>query len=145
MAEVIQPIRIEGIKELQRSLKAMDGESQKRLRDVFNSAAQVVAEGAAMKVPRETGTARASIRVGSSQREARVKAGSARKAPYYPWLDFGGRVGKKKSVARPFLKSGRYIFPAFDDRRDFIYQKLQDELIAMLRSVGWDRIDTGGA
>jgi hypothetical protein len=143
MAPVIEPVRIEGIRELQRALKAMDGESQKALRVVFNSAAELVAEGAQRKVPRRSGRARASIRVGSSQREARVKAGNARKAPYYPWLDFGGAVGKGRSVVRPFAKSGRYIYPSYSERRDEILAKLHDELVAMVRGVGWDRIDTG--
>jgi hypothetical protein len=145
MAKAIEPVRIEGIRELQRALKQMDGESQKRLRTVFNTAADIVAQGAARKVPRKSGAARASIRVGSSQREARVKAGNARKAPYYPWLDFGGAVGKGRSVKRPFAKSGRYIYPTFTENRDEIMSTLHDELIAMLKGVGWDRIDQGGA
>jgi hypothetical protein len=143
MATVIKPIRIEGIREIQAALKSMDGESQKRLRTVFNLAADLVASDTKRKVPTRSGRAAKTVRVGSSQREARVKAGDARNAPYYPWLDFGGTVGKSRSIKRPFIKNGRYLYPSFDENRDRIYENLQDEMVSMLRSVGWDRIDEG--
>jgi hypothetical protein len=67
-------------------------------------------------VPRRTGRAGGTIKAASTRTEARVSEGGAR-APYMPWLDFGGRVGRKNSVKRPFLKEGRYIWKSFGAHR----------------------------
>lgn len=131
----VDPIKITGLREFQRGLKQMDGESQKQLRVVLNQAANVVATGAARRVPRKTGRAAASLRAQSSQREARVVGGS-KKVPYYGWLDFGGRIGRDKSQRRPFVQSGRYMYPAFAANRDSIYKALQQALVDLARKAG---------
>jgi hypothetical protein len=79
----------------------------------------VVVDAAKPKVPSKSGAARGSLKAASSQTQARVSAGG-RAAPYYPWLDFGGAVGRKKSVHRDFYKSGRYIFPTVAEKQDDI-------------------------
>lgn len=131
----IEPIKIQGLRDLQAALKGLDGEAQKQLRLVLNGAATTVANAAARRVPTRTGKARSSIRPASSQREARVKAGGA-KAAYYGWLDFGGAVGRKKNTRRRFLQEGRYMYPAFHANRDSIYNGLQKSLTDMLENVG---------
>lgn len=138
----IQPIRIEGLREFQRALKEMDGESQKRLKMVLDDVSAVVAAGAARRVPRKSGRAAASLRTQSSQREARVVGGS-KKVPYYAFLDFGGRVGRKKSVSRPFVKSGRYLWPAVSANRDTLTAALQKALIDLARDVGLEAKPNG--
>lgn len=131
----VDPIKVKGLVEFQRALKQMDGESQKQLRVVLNSVAETVAAGAARRVPVRTGRARASLRAQSSQREARVSGGS-KKAPYYGWLDFGGRIGRNKSVRRPFVQSGRYIYPTMNANRDGITTALEAGLNALARDAG---------
>lgn len=137
MAETIKPIKVEGLKEFQRALKTLDGESQKRLKVVLDDVSRVVAQAAARRVPHRTGRAAASLRAQSSQREARVVGGS-KKIPYYGFLDFGGRVGKNKSVARPFVKSGRYLWPAVAANRTSLEKALQQGLLDLARDVGLD-------
>lgn len=136
----IQPIKVEGLREFQRALKTMDGESQKRLRVELNKIADVVVQGAARRVPRKTGRAAASLRVQSSQTEARVLGGS-KKVPYYGWLDFGGKVGRDKSVKRPFLTSGRYMWPTVAASRSSLEKALQRSLVELARSVGLEAHD----
>lgn len=140
---VPEPIKISGLREFQRALKQMDGESQKKLRVVLNEAATTVAEGAARRVPVRTGRARASLRAMSSQREARVMGGS-KKAPYYGWLDFGGRTGRDKSQRRPFVQGGRYMYPTFASNRDSIYKALQKSLAELARTAGLEVTEDGG-
>lgn len=135
MAVAANAIRIEGLRELQAGLRKMDGQSQKQLRLVFNEAAQIVADTAGARVPTRTGRARASLGAKSGQREATVKGGSGA-APYYPWLDFGGRVGRNRSVSRPFLKEGRYIYAAFRDRRATIQKAIEDGVEKLIRDSG---------
>lgn len=124
MAEVL---RIEGLREFQAKLKAADGQTQKRLRLVLNSAADLIVTGARPLVPVRTGKAANSLKAQSSQRLARVKAGGA-KVPYYGWLDFGGSVGRQNSIHRPFLKDGRYIYPTYDANRPQILNIIEDGL-----------------
>lgn len=136
------PIKVSGLREFQAALKAMDGESQKQLKVVLDGVATTVASGAARRVPRKTGRAAASVRARSSQREARVMGGS-KKVPYYGWLDFGGRIGKDKSVKRPFVEGGRYIYPAYAAQRDSVQRALEQGLADLVRAVGME-VDNGG-
>lgn len=131
----VNPIRIQGLKEFQRALKDMDGESQKLLRVVLNDVARTVATGAGRRVPRQTGRAAASLREQSSQREARVVGGS-RKVPYYGWLDFGGRVGRDRAVRRPFIKAGRYMYPTLGANKESLGKALQHGLAQLARDAG---------
>lgn len=137
----IEPIKIEGLRDFQAALKRMDGESQKQLRLVLNDSADVVTSGARRMVASRSGKARGSIKSASSQREVRIKGGGA-KAPYYPWLDFGGRVGRSNSIKRPFLKDGRYIYATFNARRSWFLERLEKGLSEMVRASGMD-VDNG--
>lgn len=157
----VAPIKIVGLRDFQKALKDLDGESQKQLRVVLNTVSDTVAQGAARRVPVRTGRARASLRAQSSQREAKVIGGS-KKAPYYGWLDFGGTVGKGRvsggfkkraggetgghagSVKRRFLNSGRYMYPALDANRDSINKALQKSLEDLAKSVGLEVTASGG-
>lgn len=132
MAEVVS---IEGLRELQAALKRIDGQSQKKLRVVLNDAVQIIAEEAKGKVPTRSGRAAGSIKAQSSQREAQIKAGGGR-APYYPWLDFGGAVGRNNSVRRPFIKDGRYLYPTYKDKKTEFIQKMEEGLIELIESSG---------
>lgn len=135
MGNAIDPIKVKGLIEFQRALKEMEDDAQKQLRVVFNSVAESVAGGARRRVPSRRGKARGSVKVASSQREAVVKAGGAR-VPWYPWLDFGGRVGINKSVSRPFVTGGRYLYPAYDANRASIGPALEKALEQLVRDSG---------
>lgn len=137
----IAPVSITGLRDLQAALKNLDGESQKQLRVVLNDVAQAVVGGAARRVPTRTGKARKTLRATSSQREAKVSGGS-KSVPYYGWLDFGGKVGRGRtggaggSVKRPFIKSGRYIYPAYDANKASIGKALEQALVDLAQSAG---------
>lgn len=131
----VAAIKVDGMRELQAALKALDGESQKEIRVALNEVADTVRMGAARRVPTKTGKAKASLRATSSQRETRITAGG-RKAEYYGWLDFGGRVGKERSVSRPFLRQGRYIWPTIAANRDTLARAVESQLVALARRKG---------
>lgn len=42
-----------------------------------------------------------------------VRAGDD--VPWYGFADFGGRVGKDRSIYRTYIKGGRWLFPAVRD------------------------------
>jgi hypothetical protein len=135
MSDLVQPLRVTGLREVQKALKDLDGESQKELRLALNEAAQVVVNVAQRRVPVRSGAARSSIRATSGQRESRVSAGG-KKAPYFPWLDYGGKVGRGRSVTRPFLKGGRYIYPAYAAQHDNVTRLIEKRLTDLLAKKG---------
>lgn len=139
-----QPIRIEGLAQLNRALKQVDGDLPKALRLALNQATDLVVGYARPRVPRRSGRAAASIKAASTRTKARVSGGGAR-APYYPWLDFGGRVGRSKSVRRPFLREGRYIYKGYFQARDSdeFSNALDRALTRVIREAGLEVTDRG--
>lgn len=132
---IIDPIKVEGLREFQRNLRTLDASLPKALRLAHNEAAQLVVDWAQPRVPRRSGKAARSVRATSSQREARVTGGGAR-VPYYPWLDFGGRVGKGKSVRRPFESGGRYIYPGYVRNKPEVEERLMAALLQVCQQAG---------
>lgn len=131
------PIRVSGLREFQAALKAVDGEAQKELRVIGNDVADLIVSGAQRLVPRRSGRARGSIRATSSQREVRISAGGSR-AKHYPWLDFGGSVGRGGSVKRPFLRQGRYLYVTYDRRKGAMQARLVKGLRAVAERAGME-------
>ncbi len=130
-------IAVFGLSEFTRKLRKVDGEAAKQIRVVFNEAAQLVVDTARPKVPRRTGAAVGSLKTRSTRTAVRVAFGGDR-ARYFPWLDFGGRVGRNRSVFRPFLKDGRYVYPSYYERKADIERAMQRGIVEVARSAGLD-------
>jgi hypothetical protein len=77
------------------------------------------------------------VKAKSTRTAVRVAGGGAR-VPYYSWLDFGGRVGRGRSVQRPFLRQGRYIYRAYFANRDRFGEMLEDVLVDVARQAGME-------
>lgn len=137
---VADPVSIQGLREFRAQLRDLDAALPKGLRLAFNKAAEIVVDDARPKVPSRTGRAKASVKTRSTQREARVRGGS-RRVPYYPWLDFGGRVGPSKSVRRPWMQEGRYIYRSYFDNREKFVEALTDALLEVARDAGLEVTD----
>ena len=71
----------------------------------------------------------------STRTAVRIQAGSKR-APYYGWLDFGGKTGIGKSVVRPFYTEGRYIYPTYSANRSQVIDVMIEEYSAIARDAG---------
>lgn len=128
-------IRTEGLRELRASLRAVDRKLPRQLRLAGNRAAAIVVREAQPLVPRLTGRAAASIRAASTQSGARVRGGGAR-VPWYPWLEFGGHVGRKNSVSRPRVKAGRYLYPTVARHRGEIVEEFAEGVRDVVRVAG---------
>lgn len=137
MADVIT---VQGLREFQRSLKDMDANASKQLRVVNNSAAELVARVAAPKVPSRTGRARSTVKAKSTQLLARVSGGTKR-INWFAWLDFGGRVGRKRSVRRTFMKGGRYLWPSYAENREQVQDILVTGMVELATSAGLEVTD----
>ncbi len=128
-------IEVAGLREFQRSLRQMDADLPKQIRVVLNASGEIVIKYARPKIPSKSGAARASMKLRSSQREARLAAGG-RRAPYYPWLDFGGAVGPNDSVTRPFITIGRYVYPTLKDHNAEIQDAMAEGLQRLATGAG---------
>lgn len=130
-------VRVEGLNAVAKAIRRIDPELAKELRVVLNDAADTIVDRARPGVPKRSGRAAASIKAKSTRSLARVTGGGSR-APYYPWLDFGGRVGRRRSVTRQFRKRGRYIYNAYFRARDSgeFQDQMHDGLLDVLRRAG---------
>jgi len=131
----IEPIKITGLAEFNRNLRKLDSDLPKILRLAHNEAAQLIVDYAQPRVPRKSGRAAGTIKARSTRTETRIQGGSKR-ASYYPWLDYGGRVGRKRSIKRPFIKEGRYLYPALSANYDKFADLLTEKLIDVAREAG---------
>jgi hypothetical protein len=129
-------IAVGGLAQLNRGLRALDNDAPKALRVALNEAAQLLVDRARPEVPSVSGAARRSMVARSTRTSARVAVGGKR-APYFPWLDFGGegRV-KGRPAARPFIREGRYIYPTLGRIRPEIEAQLQESISAVIRGAG---------
>lgn len=138
MADFVRT-EVHGVRELVSAFRRLDRnlpeESAKELQGIGNRVTHEIQA----KVPIDIGRARGSFRVRKKQTSITLAAGGAR-APYYQWLDFGGRVGRNKSVTRPYMKSGRYIYPTIAERGPEIKSQVENALVKLARKAGF-RVD----
>lgn len=130
-------VSIEGLTELNRSLRRLDSEAPKALRLALNTSADALVRKIQAQIPKRKGKAAASVKTASTRTEVRIRFGGPR-APYYPWLDFGGRTGKLKKTVRPFYREGRYIYPTLRRERGSFETALTTALANLVDEVGLD-------
>lgn len=134
MADV-EVIRVSGLKEFQAKLRVMDAKAPRQIRLVLNDSAGIVVDRVRPLVPKRSGRAAASVRAVSQQQKGVVKAGGGR-APYYPWLDFGGGVGRRNSVRKPYIAKGRYLYPTYERVRPAVIVSMETGLDRLIRQSG---------
>lgn len=145
-------VRVEGLREFLASMQRLEVEAPRAvLRTSLNSAAALVVADAKRRAPVRKGKLRDSIRASSTATYARVSEGSAR-VPYAGFIDYGGTVGRaRKTVAheraraagtarhlatRPFIRTGRILYPAFRAQRDGVIAAMNQSLRDAVHSVG---------
>ncbi len=130
-----EAIKVDGLAQFVRNLRKLDADLPKALRIGFNDAAQIVIDTARPRMPRLTGRAASSLRAQSTRTAVRVTEGG-RRAPYVPWLDFGGKVGRNRSVRRPFIADGRYLYASFYAKHDQVRSAVVAALLDVAKSAG---------
>ncbi len=127
-------IRIEGLTELRRTFRKVSKDLPKELNKELKGISAKIASRTAAKVPRLTGRAASSV----VPRSGGAIAVGGTKAPHYPWLDFGGRVGRGKSISRPVIPGGRYLYPTIQEERDSIIEEVNDVLMRLAKAAGFE-------
>lgn len=131
-------LEVHGLGDLQKALRQMDKEAPKELAAGLAEATEIVLQAARPLVPHRSGAAQGSMKVRKQQRGATLAVGGT-KAPYFPWLDFGGAVGRNRSVRRPFIPSGRYVYPTLKAKRPEVEAKVDEVLAKMARRAGFEQ------
>jgi hypothetical protein len=132
----VAAVRVEGIRELQRSLRQANASFPAELRKANKSAAEVVVAFALPKAPVKTGRLRKSIKAQAQQRGASVKGGTEVRVPYFGFIDFGGRVGIHGSVQREFIPEGRILYPALRQARPVFMRTYERDVKSLLVKAG---------
>ncbi len=133
-----QTIYVAGLKDLGKALKAIDSEAPKGLRFALAGVAEGVSGKIRNKVPVVTGAARSSVRPSATRTSSRVKVGGP-KAPYWPWLDFGGEGRRRgRPSFRDYIPGGRYVYPTLEEERPHIMKLLEKALSGVVRDAGLD-------
>lgn len=130
-------IEVRGLRELRGALNKIDREMGRELRDALAEASKLVVTTAQGKVPVRSRAASDSIKVRKQTAAAAVAVGGS-DAPYFPWLDFGGRTGRGKRTVRPFRKEGRYVYPALRERRADITEIVDKAVGDLARKAGFE-------
>lgn len=125
-------ISVSNLDEVRRGLRKAGDGLDKDLGKAGKAAADIVAQAAKAKVPVVTGRAKSTLRAAVVRGGGGVRFGGA-KAPYAAWLDYGGRVGRNKSVVRPFKREGRIVYPTLAERRQEVIEKYEELVKDVLR------------
>lgn len=136
MAEQLR-VSVEGLSQFGRSLRKLDADLPKGLRIALNGTADALIGWTRPKIPSRTGAARASLKAKSTRTAVRIGVGG-RRAPYYPWLDFGGATGIRRSVQRRFYSEGRYLYPTLAEHRPDFTRILESALTGVAERAGLD-------
>lgn len=129
-------IDITGLREVQRALREVDAGLPKQIRLIFNEATGLIVDYSKAHIEVKSGRAKASIKARSSQRTAAVAIGGGR-APYTPWLDFGGEGRRRgRPSARPFIREGRYVYKGLRLHHDDITAIMSKGLTELVQSAG---------
>ncbi len=136
-------VRVEGLREVDRTLRKMDSEMAAGLRSESKDIAEVVARDARTRVPVVSGKAQGSIKAGAQGKGAYVQGGK-KAVPYYGWLDFGSRnpiSGRPRSVG-PWARSGkgphrgRFIYAALTANRGEVERRTKRTVKVAKKKAG---------
>ncbi len=113
-----QTVRVEGLKDLTRQLRKISTDLVVEVKSVNLAAAKLVADDAADRAPRRTGTLADTIRAAGQVNSAIVRAGTA-KVPYAGPIHFGWN---RHADASRHIKGGPiapnpFMYDALDARR----------------------------
>lgn len=159
-----------GLADLQRALRKVAPEAKREFSAELRAIGKLVVTDvkASMHFKHPTGKAKRSVKVKVVNRrgfEGVQLTEGGPVAPYTPWLDFGGTVGRGRrttarvtisrgaggriqtrrqilgsrgsgSVVRPYIKDGRYLYPAYYRRYDDMVKATLDAVRKACVSAG---------
>ena len=145
MADDGSSVKITGLRELAGAFRKMDGAIVDGVKAGFKQLAEGVAVTARAKMPSRSGRAASSYKARGSAKGASIAFGGSR-APYAPWLDFGGSVGRghrpgvadSGAIKRDRVPGGRYLYPAIGEHKDETIETADDIIKDAARKASFD-------
>jgi hypothetical protein len=147
MAAPAPTVGIIGLRALQRDITRLcadRGDINRAFQTAGRQAAEPIATAARAAFPHASGTLAGDVRVTASRSGAAVRVGR-KNIPYAGWIEFGGTRKRPHASARPFVKTGRYLFPAAAPLAGRAAQTYADALTRALEGFGWTNTATAGA
>lgn len=143
MGDAGSRVIVTGLRELNAALKALDADAQKAMSAALKEIAEGVASDVRSLVPRRSGRLAASYKPRGSAKGAAIAFGGS-SAPYAPWIEFGGSVGKghdrraphSGATKRAIVKGGRYLYPAIGDNMEDVAEKVAEAIDAIVSAYG---------
>jgi hypothetical protein len=132
-------IRILGLRELAFAFKVVSDEAPIAMKSGLKGIVENIAGKIAGRFPSLTGRAAGSVKPKATSRGAGISFGGSA-APYAPWLDFGGRVGRNKSIERPWMGrpgDGRYVYPTIKEEHANTNRELENLIVEVARNNGF--------
>lgn len=130
-------IEIRGIRELSAGFHQLEGNIPRAMKTRMRSEGQRIADRAAGGLPHVTGRAAGSIKPVASAQGVGISFGGA-SAPYEPWLDFGGSVGRGGATKLPFVQGGRYVYPAISAEGAGLEKAGEDAVADAAKGAGFE-------
>lgn len=143
------PIQVTGLVELRASMREVGNGAPKEMQKALKGIAAKVARIVSSKVPAREGKAASSYKPRATQTAAGIAFGG-NAAPYTPWLEFGGTVGKghkpgvafsgsvKRTWAGRPAGDGRYLYPTISEEREETAQAVLDVTAQLAERHGLD-------
>jgi hypothetical protein len=137
---VASRVYVSNLAEVRRHLRRIEPELLPEMRKGLKAAVdRTVVPAAKARVAKRSGRAANTLRSVAGGNRGIFVAGGGARAPYYPWLDFGGTlkpVGKRRNTqTRPFIKRGRYIYPALDATMPAVTRQVEIALGRVLNKL----------
>jgi hypothetical protein len=105
-------LEIEGLRDVQKAMKNFSDDSRNDMKETHRKAGQLVVDGAARLVPVRSGALLASLRSAPTQRQGKVRLGSAA-VPYAGPIHFGWPARH--------IQPNPFIYEVLDGRRQEVY------------------------
>ena len=136
-------VAVIGLRALNRDIQKLcdnRGDINRAFQQAGRTAAEPVASAARAAFPQSNtdhaGRLAGDVRVTASRSGAAVRVGRST-IRYAPWVEFGGRRHLPHESARPFVSTGRYLFPAGRQLASTSAQLYSDALTRALEQFGW--------
>lgn len=124
-------IRIQNLREVQASLRALDASLPKELRAINKDAAEIIAEEARPDVPTRSGKLLRSLKAQAEQRVGKVKMGSPTRVPYAGPIHWGWPARN--------IEPQPVIAEALADRYDDVVEYYDNALRDLIQRAGLSR------
>lgn len=124
-------VRVDGLKELRKSLRAVDKGALREVQEVTKRAAGIVAAEARTLAPRRSGKLQASIRGTTAGNSGVVRS----PLPYAKVHEYGGTIRPKGTDIR--INRSEFVTRALDRKEDAVLNELARGFDDLTRRHGW--------